>query len=62
MIRFRLIIIFISIALIGVVLFFIDHHNFISRANLGSFLGIVAMVFNIIAMILSNRYETTKKK
>jgi len=62
MIRFRLIIIFISIALIGVVLFFIDYHNFISRANLGSFLGIVAMVFNIIAMILSNRYETTKKK
>ncbi len=60
--KFRLIVIFFSIALIVVILFFIDFQNFISRSNLGSFLGIMAMVFNIVSMILSNRYETKNKK
>lgn len=53
----RLIIIGISAALIIAGLFFIDYRHFFSRSNLAAFLGILAMVFNIVAMILSNRHE-----
>lgn len=53
----RLIIIFISAALIIAGLFFIDYRHIFSRSNLAAFLGILAMVFNIAGMILSNRHE-----
>lgn len=55
--KFRMIIIYISVALIIGMLLIIDYQNFFSRPNLGSFLGIIAMLFNILAMILSNRHE-----
>ena len=53
----RLIIIVISAALIIAGLFFIDYRHIFSRSNLAAFLGILAMVFNIAGMILSNRHE-----
>jgi hypothetical protein len=56
----RLIIIGISAALIIAGLFFIDYRHLFSRSNLAAFLGILAMVFNIVSMILSNRHEAKK--
>jgi hypothetical protein len=53
----RLIFIGISAALIIAGLFFIDYRHIFSRSNLAAFLGILAMVFNIVGMILSNRHE-----
>ena len=58
--KFRLIIVGISIVLILVMLLFIDYRDLVSISNLGSFLGIIAMLFNILAMILSNRHEAKK--
>ena len=55
--KFRLIIICISVALIIVTLFIIDYQNFISRANIGAFFGIITMLLNVFSMILSNRHE-----
>ena len=59
--KFRLIVAFISVAIIIGLLFNIDYQNFISRPNLGTFLGIISMMFNILGMILSNRHEARKK-
>jgi len=59
--KFRLIIIGISVVLIFIALFYIDYQDLMSRSNLGSFLGIIAMLFNILAMILSIRYEAKNK-
>ena len=59
--KFRFIIIGISVALILITLLFIDYQDLVSRSNLGSFLGIIAMLFNILAMILSNRHEAKNK-
>jgi peptidoglycan/LPS O-acetylase OafA/YrhL len=59
--KFRLIIALISVAIIIGLLFTIDYQNLISRPNLGNFLGIIAMMFNILAMILSNRHEAKNK-
>jgi hypothetical protein len=59
--KFRLIIAFISVVIIVGLLFTIDYQNLISRPNLGPFLGIIAMMFNILSMILSNRHEAKKK-
>ena len=58
--KFRLIIALISVAIIIGLLFSIDYQNLISRPNRGSFLGIIAMILNILAMILSNRREANK--
>jgi uncharacterized membrane protein len=55
--KFRLIIIFISVALIIVSLFIIDYQNFNSKTNIGAFFGIFTMLLNVFSMILSNRYE-----
>jgi|LSQX01.3.fsa_nt_gb hypothetical protein len=55
--KFRLIIAGISAALIVVTLFFINYQDLMSKSNLGSFLGITGMLFNILAMILSNRHD-----
>lgn len=55
--KFRLIIIYISIALIIVTLFIIDYRDFISKANTGAFFGIITMLLNVFSMILSNRHE-----
>ena len=55
--KFRLIIAGISVALIVVTLFLINYQDFLSKSNLGAFLGILAMLFNIMAMILSNRHD-----
>jgi hypothetical protein len=60
--KFRLIIICVSLILILLTLFFIDYQNFISRANFGAFLGIFAMILNIISMILSDRHEAKIEK
>lgn len=60
--NFRIIMACISAVLILVTLFFIDYQDFISRSNLGAFLGIIAMIINIIAMILSNRSEDKQEK
>ena len=59
--KFRLIIICISITLILVALFIIDYQNFISKANIGAFFGIIAMLLNVVSMILSNRHEAKNK-
>jgi len=56
----RLIISGISAVLILAALFFIDYRHFFSRSNLAAFLGICAMIFNIVAMILSNRHESSE--
>jgi len=58
--KFRLIIIGISILFIFMFLFFIDYQNFLSRSNLASYLGILAMLFNILAMHLSNKHEARR--
>ncbi len=55
--KFRLIVAGISAALIVVTLFFINYQDLMSKSNLGSFLGITGMLFNILAMILSNRHD-----
>ena len=62
MFKFRLIIIFLSVALIIIHLFLLDYSNLFSRPNLGSFLGIVAMILIILSMILSNRHEARNQK
>jgi hypothetical protein len=59
--KFRLIIALISVAIIIGLLFDIDYQNLISRPNLGNFLGIIAMMFNILSMILSKRREAKNK-
>jgi len=59
--QFRLIMVGISSALIILNLFFIDYQNLISKTNLSAFLGIIAMLFIILAMILSNRQEAKNK-
>jgi cadmium resistance protein CadD (predicted permease) len=59
--KFRLIIICISIVLILVALFIIDYQDFISKANIGVFFGIIAMLLNVFSMILSNRHEAKNK-
>jgi cadmium resistance protein CadD (predicted permease) len=59
--KFRIIIIFISIALILVTLFIINYQDFISKANIGAFFGIIAMILNISSMLLSNRHEAKNK-
>jgi hypothetical protein len=58
--KFRLIIAFICVVIIIGLLFNIDYQNLISRPNLGTFLGIFAIIFNILALILSNRHEDKK--
>jgi hypothetical protein len=55
--RFRQIVILISALLIIAQFLFINYSDLFSRQNLGSFMGIIAMVLNIIALILSNRHE-----
>jgi len=47
----------ISVVLIILVLFDLDYQDLISRQNRGSFLGIISMILNIIAMLLSNRHD-----
>jgi cadmium resistance protein CadD (predicted permease) len=59
--KFRLIIICISVALILVALFIIDYQDFISKANISAFFGIIAMLLNVFSMILSNRQEAKNK-
>ena len=59
--NFRSIIIAISVVLILIALLFIDYQDLVSRSNLGSFLGIISMLFNILAMILSIRYDAKNK-
>jgi len=53
--------IFICLALILLILTTIDYKNFFSRLNLGSFLGIIGMIFSILVAILSNYYEAKNK-
>ncbi len=60
--KFRFIIVGVSFALIVSSLFLIDYHNLISKSNLGSFLAILSMSFNILAMLLSNRHEAKNVK
>ena len=59
--KFRLIMAGISAGLILVALFYIDYQNLVSKSNMGAFFGIISMVLNILAMILSNRYETKQE-
>ena len=60
--KFRFIIAGVSFALLVSSLFLIDYHNLISKSNLGSFLVILSMSLNILAMILSNRHEAKNVK
>jgi hypothetical protein len=59
--QFRLIVAGISVVLILVTLLFINYQDLVSKSNIGSYLGILAMLFNILAMILSNRHEAKNK-
>ena len=59
--KFRRIIIYISIGVIILTLTFVNYDDLVSRSNLGNLLGIIAMLFNILSMILSNRYEDKNK-
>lgn len=58
---FRSIIISLCIALIIVHLILLDYSDLFSRTNLGSLLGIVAMILIILSMILSNRHEARNR-
>lgn len=58
---FRIIVLIISAGILVAELFLIDYMSFFSRHNLGSFLVIIAMIFNIIAMFITNRTEPGKK-
>jgi hypothetical protein len=49
-----------SVVIIGFLLIF-DYSNLLSKANLGFILGIIASVFNIIAMIISINKEGNTK-
>jgi hypothetical protein len=55
--KFRLIIAAVSAIIFIASLFIIDYQSIISRSNLGAFLVIFSSALNIIAKILSNRYE-----
>ena len=59
--KFRIIVALVSSAILIGMLFTIDYENFLSKSNMGSFLGIIAMILTILAMILSNRYEAKNK-
>ncbi len=58
---FRLIMIVVSVLFILLALLLINYRNLMSRSNLGSFLVIIFMLFNILAIILSKRYEARNK-
>ncbi|MGI6340512.1 MAG: hypothetical protein ACOXZV_14205 [Bacteroidales bacterium] len=58
---FRLIMIVVSVLFILLALLLINYRNLMSRSNLGSFLVIISMLFNILAIILSKRYEARNK-
>lgn len=49
-----------SVVIIGFLLIF-DYSNLLSKPNLGFILGIIASVFNIIAMIISINKEGNTK-
>ena len=59
--KFRIIVSIVAAAFLIGLLFTIDFDNFISKSNLGSFLGILAMIFVILNTILSNRNESNNK-
>jgi hypothetical protein len=59
--KFRLsIIIASSIVIIGFLIIF-DYNNLLARQNFGFALGIVASIFNIIAMVMSIKKENKEK-
>lgn len=58
---FRLIMIVVSVLFILLALLLINYRNLMSRSNLGSFLVIISMLFNVLAIILSKRYEARNK-
>jgi high-affinity Fe2+/Pb2+ permease len=60
--KFRIIVAVISAVVLIGILFTIDFDNFLSKSNLGPFLGIISMIIVILGMILSNRHEAKNKK
>jgi F0F1-type ATP synthase assembly protein I len=60
--KFRIVLAFVAAAILIGMLFTIDFDKFLSKSNLGSFLGILAMILVILNMILSNRHEAKNKK
>lgn len=56
--RSRLIIIGVCYLLILLNLLCINYLDLISKSNLGPFLGITSLMFTILAIFFSNRYES----
>jgi len=51
----------VSVSLILIALLLINYRDLLSKSNLGSFLVIISMLFNILAIIISKRYEAKNK-
>ena len=60
--RLRLIFVWISVAMIGLALRFVDYHDLLSKSNMAAFLAIISMLFSILSLVLSNRYEARNNK
>ena len=60
--KFRLWLIAVASIIIIVQLIFTDYDDLSWSNNSGSYLGIISMIFVIISMILSNRYENKQKE
>ena len=60
--RLRLIFVCISVVIIVLALGFIDYHDLLSKSNMAAFLAIISMLFSILSLVLSNRYEARNNK
>ena len=60
--RLRVIFVFISVAMIVLALGFIDYHDLFSKSNMAAFLAIISMLFSILSLVLSNRYEARNNR
>jgi len=59
--KFRIAIIILSFLIIITFLVIFDYNKLMTKSNLGFLLGIISAILNIIAMVLSNRYEAKNK-
>ncbi len=61
MTKFRNTLMTLALILIAISLYYMDFNNLSWSNNSGNYLGIISMVFVIISMIASNKFEKRKK-